>query len=224
MKETLTILLPAYNEESALGPLIAEIKEAVTFTGYDLLVIDNASTDRTCSIALNMGARVLPVELRGKGNAVRAGLQTISTPYVIMMNADKTYSPAYVKLLYAELVKGAEVVLGTRAFVDKGAMPFLHSIGNVCLSYIASTLFRVYVPDLCTGMWGFRTSVLQSFTLTSSHFSLEADLFINAVRQRAKIRTVPIAYRMRPNGDKPKLRVRDGFRIGWFLLCKRFGR
>lgn len=223
MDSDLTILLPAHNEERAIGLLIKQIMDEVHIP-YVLLVINNASSDNTRNVALAGGAAVLLAPEKGKGNAVRKAIKAIATPYVIMMNADLTYPPAYVKLLYEELVKGAEVVLGTRTIVDRGAMPFMNSIGNWGLSLLASTLYGYHVYDICTGMWGFRTSALTAFSLTSTHFTLEADMFVNAVKNQNKIRQVPIGYRARLDGDRPKLKVSDGLRIGKFLLCKRFGR
>ena len=223
MKKSLTILLPAYNEARAIGRLLDEIKDTVLIS-YDLLVIDNASTDSTLRITLDSGTTVLQVANKGKGNAIRESIRTIDTPYTIMMNSDLTYPPQFIKLIYQELVKGADVVLGTRALVDKGAMSLVNSMGNWGLSFLASILYGQRVNDLCTGMWGFRTSALHSFVLTSAHFTLEADLFINAIRHKCKIRQVPIAYRARLDGDRPKLKFSDGLKIGWFLLKHRIRR
>lgn len=218
---SITILLPAYNEEKALTPLLKEIKERVV-DSYQLLVIDNASTDNTLHTALDGGARVLTVETKGKGNAIRESLRALDTPYTIMMNSDMTYPPEYVRLIYRELRLGADVVMGTRAIVDKGAMSNLHSLGNWGLSRLASLLYQTNIEDLCTGMWGFKTSTLLSFDLTSTHFTLEADLFVNAVKHKCKIRQVPVGYRARLNGDKAKLHALDGARIAWFLLRSRW--
>ena len=223
MKNDLTILLPAHNEEVALGSLLDELKRNVNIP-HDLIVVDNASTDRTASIALDGGARVLCVREKGKGNAIRSAIRTIDTPFVVMMNSDLTYPPMYVRLLYRQLKLGADVVIGCRAIVDKGAMPPLHSLGNWSLTMLASLLYGYALQDLCTGMWGFKTSVLNTFNLSSSGFTLEADLFTNAVKGGHELRQVPIGYRSRMNGDKPKLHVADGFKIGWFLLRTRFGR
>jgi len=71
-------------------------------------------------------------------------------------------------------------------------------------------------------MWGFRRDALKKFKLTSPKFTLEADFFVNAVKTKCNITQIPISYRARVDGSLPKLKVSDGFDIGWFLIKKRF--
>jgi glycosyltransferase involved in cell wall biosynthesis len=216
----LTILLPAHNEEKALGRLLDEIEEQITLP-HEVLVINNASSDRTQRIALNKGATVLPVPERGKGNAIRSSIRVISTPYIIMMNSDWTYPPKHIPAIHRRLILGADIVMGCRTLVDKGAMTLLHSTGNWFLSLLASLLYGYPVRDLCTGLWGFRTNVLRSLPLTSTHFTLEADMFVGAIQGKYKLEQFPISYRARLDGDKPKLRFTDGLLIAKHLISRR---
>ena len=218
----LTILLPALNEVEAIGPLLDEIQRDVKVP-HTVLVIDSDSTDGTDSIALNHKAVLMRVRKEGKGAAVRSGLHMVGTPYVIMMNSDYTYPAGYVNWMYDRLKNSrADVVIGHRDIVDKGAMAFVNSVGNWLLSLEASILYNTRVYDVCSGMWGFRTEVLKQFRLTSKGFTLEADLFVNTVKSRRQLQQIPIAYRARLGGSRPKLQVRDGLKIGWFLLKRRF--
>lgn len=223
MTTDLTILLPALNESRAIGTLIDEIRDEVRIA-HVLLVADSNSTDSTASIAATKGCTVVTSPARGKGNAVRTAVSQITTPYVIMLNSDLTYPPEHIETIYRRLVKGADVVIGVRALVHTGAMTFLHSVGNWCLSKLASVLYGVPITDLCTGMWGFRASALKSFNLTSTHFTLEADFYINTVKGKYLLQQIPIGYRCRVDGDRPKLRLSDGFKIGKFLLWNRYGK
>lgn len=220
MNPDLTILLPAHNEADVIGRLLDEIKQEVA-TPHVVLVCDNLSTDTTARVAAEGGATVVHGPLIGKGNAVRSALPHITTPYVVMMNADYTYSATYVDLIY-ELLRGSnDVVVGYRSLVESGSMTHTNSIGNWLLSMIASMLYRKRIYDLCSGMWGFRKEALDKFTLTSSGFSLEADLFTNLVKNGCKLEQIPISYRRRMGGA-PKLHVLDGLKIGLFLLRRRF--
>lgn len=213
-----TILLPAYNEEKAIGKVIDEIP-----SGCRVLVGDNCSSDNTCDVIERKGLTPLLVYERGKGNVIRALTKYIDTPYTIMANSDYTYPLTYSHTIYHLLSKsGADVVMGYRHIKEKGSMSFTNSLGNWALSLLASVLYKKRVYDVCTGMWGFKTDVLKGFNLTSAHFTLEADLFVNAVKNGCRIEQIPIAYRARLEGDKPKLKVWDGFRIAWFLIRKRW--
>ena len=67
-------------------------------------------------------------------------------------------------------------------------------------------------------MWGFKTSILKSFDIQSKGFTLEAELFTNCVKGKYKLEQIPIGYRKRLDGSYAKLKIRDGFKIAWFLI------
>ncbi len=219
----LTILLPAYNEADVIGLLLDEIKEEVKIP-HKILVMDNNSSDGTDKVALSRGIQVIFEGKRGKGIAIQTGFKYIDTPYVIMMNSDYTYPPKYVPLVYKLLKDGQDVVITYRSFIDRGAMPLVHSFGNWGLSLEASILYGRRIYDLCSGMWGFKTEVVKRFNLISEGYTLEADLFINTVRSKSKMCQVPIGYRARPGSSSPKesRKVIGGLGIGKFLLKRRF--
>jgi glycosyltransferase involved in cell wall biosynthesis len=216
----LTILLPAYNEEAAIGLLLDEIRSEVKIP-HKVLVIDNNSNDKTMDIALEKGAVVVFERTPGKGNAIRCGITKIDTDYTIMMNSDLTYPPQHVEAIRELLIRGNDVVIGSRTLLEKGAMSHLHAIGNWYLSALASVLYGKRIIDLCTGMWGFKTEVLKSLPIDSNHFTLEADILINVIGDGYQFTQIPIGYRSRVNGDKSKLRLSDGLAISNFLIKKR---
>lgn len=216
MASKLTILLPAYNEGDVISSVLDEIKALPS--GISVLVADSNSTDRTAEIAEAKGAVVIQ-GLKGKGNAVREALGHIETPYVFMIDSDYTYPAGDLWQLYHRMVAtDMDVAMGYRHDIENGAMSPVNKFGNRCLSLLASILCLYGVKDVCTGMWGFKTAEVQTFNLISGGFTLEADLFINATLRSCKIIQMPIRYRKRPYGSCPKLKVRDGFKIGWFLI------
>ena len=213
-----TILLPTYNEEKSIAKVLDEIPASCK-----ILMGDGISTDRTRHIARSKGVEPIKIYAKGKGSAIRELIKYVDTPYTIMVNADFTYPLSYSHTIYHLLSKsGADVVIGYRHVKEKDSMSFTNSLGNWLLSLSASVLYEKRVYDVCTGMWGFKTEVLKRFSLTSTHFTLEADLFVNSVRSKCRIEQIPVAYRARLEGSKAKLKVLDGFRIGWFLLRRRF--
>lgn len=218
----LTIVLPTYNEEGTIGLVLEEILDKKW--ECKVLVINNRSTDKTREVALSYGGvEVIDENRPGKGNAILTGFSHVKTPFVAMINSDYTYPVEYISSIYGGLkYYNMDVMLGIRAIKEKGSMPFLNSLGNVALSAIASALYQKRVYDICTGMWGFKKSVLDSFVISSQGFTLEADLFSNAVLRHHKISQIPISYRKRPDGSEAKLKISDGVRIAWFLLKRRF--
>lgn len=221
MVNELTIILPAYNEEQAIGLVIDEIRSLPVHC--NILVVDNGSTDSTSKVALSKKVRVVGELKKGKGNAMRTGFGLVDTPFVVMVNSDYTYPLEYIQTIYGLLKKGYyDVVIGCRQLKEKGSMSSANTLGNFLLSTLASTLYGHRIYDICSGMWGFRKEALEKFEITSTGFTLEADLFVNSLRSRCKVFQIPIGYRPRLNGSKPKLKIHDGLKIGWFLIKKRW--
>lgn len=211
----ITVILPTRNDR-AVGKVIDEIK--VLPFEPKIIVTDYKSTDGTREIALSKGVILVDEPLKGKGIAVRNVMEGITEGYVLLLDADYTYPAWYLTEILRELHSGADVVVGVRAIREEGSMSFLNRVGNFLLSLMASTLFEYRVRDVCSGMWGFRAKALEKFDLTSNGFTLEADFFINAIRNGCRITQVPILYRARLDGSKPKLNLWDGFKIGWFII------
>jgi len=216
----LTVILPARNEEESIGVVIDEIRALPV--KYDILVVDNNSKDDTYNIAFYKEARVVTAELQGKGNAMRKGFRLVNSPYVVMMNSDYTYPAAYIPYFHELLSDGYDVVVGYRRWKQGGSMSLINSFGNKALSLLASILYGKRIRDLCTGLWAFRKEVLDEFEIKSNGFTLEAELFIEVVRHGCDLVQVPISYRTRIGGSRAKLKVWNGFEIGWFLIKGRF--
>lgn len=217
MIRDVTILIPALNEEKAIGKVIGEFTEQ----GWTVLVGDNNSTNGTYDITVSKGIVPISVLRRGKGHTIRELINHIGTPQTVMIDGDYTYLVEDVQCVLGAL-KDCDVVIGYRKYRERGSMSFLHIIGNYLLSLLASVLYGYRVNDVNTGLKAFKTARLKEFGLVSGGFTLEADIFINAIRHKCKLKQIPISYRARLDGCKPKLRILDGLKIGWFLLKERF--
>ena len=218
----LTVLLPAYNEEKTIGLVIDEIRSYLP--NVEIIVVDNNSTDDTKKVLVDKKANwILFEKKQGKGHAFKKGLEKVETPFAAMIDADYTYPALYLPLVF-ELLKYYDVVMGYRTWKQQGSMSKLNAFGNYLLSRLASILFMHRTWDLCTGMWGFKKSMLDKFNITSSGFALEADFFSNAKRLKCRIVQIPIDYRKRPDESTAKLKVWDGFKIAWFLIKRRFSK
>ena len=102
--EDLTVVLPAYNEEQAIGLVIDGTRLAAP--GSKILVVDNNSSDNTRRISLGKGVTLIDEPKRGKGNAIQTALTHIDTPYVIMVDSDYTYPLEHIKPIYGFLAMG----------------------------------------------------------------------------------------------------------------------
>lgn len=216
---SLTILLPTYNEEENIGKMIDDIR-AVS-KNYDIVVVDSGSEDNTQKIAKQKKAKLIVINKRGKGLAVKHALDRLNSDYLIILDSDLSYPPTEIpKVLFA--LKRYDVVLGSRfkGSVEHGAMTSVNAFGNKFLTMLAHLVHLKQVSDVCTGMWGFTKKAYKSMVIDAPHFELEANFFIEAVKKNMKICEVPIAYKKR--GGKSKLSIKDGFKIAMYLLKRRF--
>jgi glycosyltransferase involved in cell wall biosynthesis len=221
------IILPTLNEEPTIGRVIDEIpRQALEGVGYrvKLLVVDGNSTDRTRQVAREKGADVTVERRRGKGVAVIKALASAQADFIFMLDADYTYPAGYIPDML-KLLEGHQAVIGSRmrGRREKGAMSRLNLVGNYLLSLIATVFYGKRVSDVCSGFWGLRGEVLENLNLKATAFDLEAELFSQLARRGSKLAEVPVDYRRRHT--PPKLRsLRDGTRIGWALVTRRFRR
>jgi dolichol-phosphate mannosyltransferase len=221
-----SVVLPALNEEEAIGKVIDEIPvEELEAKGYqtEIIVVDNGSSDKTAEIAAAQGAKVISEPNRGKGRAIRAGFRAVSGDFVFMLDSDFTYPAGYITRMVELLEGGYDVVLGSRlkGSVEQGAMRRLNLIGNHLLAFMANILYGTRVSDLCTGFWGFKVGVVRSLNIDAVGFELEANLLIEVAKSGYKIGEVPIQYRKRATASKLGS-LRAGWRIGRKLIASRF--
>ena len=214
-----TFLLPAYNEELAIGPLLKNVRR---YQKSRVIVVDNNSKDRTAEIAKRSGANVLRERKQGKAFAIKTGFENIKSEFAVMLDADNTYDPQDAQKLVQPLMEDeADVVLGSRLLGkrENGSISRFNLLGNYLLSFFASLLFS-NVSDVCTGYWAFKRKVIEQLLqegIDCDGFDLEAEMFSKISKNNFRVLEIPINYRNRL--DAPKLNsVNDGAKIFVRLL------
>lgn len=215
------ILLPTLNEEAGLRITLEDLESVGEFPNNripDVLVVDGRSTDRTREVARDHLTRLILQRGRGKGAAVREGLDwAVQNGYgsVAVLDADGTYPcdrlPAMIGLLENE----ADVVAGVRRPLERPnatGRVLVHRIGNGLLNFCAAQLSGGPIMDVCSGFWGVRVATLPLLDLQSTGFEVESELFVKSMRRGLRVVQIPVEYR--PRVGEAKLRaVRDGSRI-----------
>ena len=223
----IAVILPTLNEEQTIGRVIDEIpRQALEEGGYkvQVLVVDGNSTDRTRQIAEQKGASTIVERRKGKGIAVTGALSSVDADFIFMLDADATYPPGAIPDML-KMLGSHHAVIGSRlkGRREKGAMRRLNLVGNRLLSLIATVFYCKRISDVCSGLWGFRGEVVKNLNLRATAFDLEAELFSQLAKRGYSIAEIPIYYRRR--ASPPKLRpLKDGTRIGWALITRRFRR
>ena len=146
----ISILMPCLNEAETLRACIEEALGAISACGVagEVVIADNGSTDGSQDIAIDAGARVVPVSKRGYGNALIGGIDNAKGTYVMMGDADGSYDFGELSRFLERLREGADLVMGCRlskggGHIEPGAMPWKHRwIGNPILSGMGKVFFR----------------------------------------------------------------------------------
>lgn len=190
------IVIPALNEAQTLGAVIARVREFCP--GFDCLVVNDGSTDRTAAIAREQGARVITMPFNsGIGCATKAGLlyaERNGYNFAVILDADGQHDPASVRDLVCPIVAGeADVVLGSRYGQSDGQLhvPWLRRIGHAYLMAIVALLTGRRLRD---PMSGFRAvSRRAMWFYTSDHFPDDfPDANVILMQHRAGIRLIEV--------------------------------
>jgi glycosyltransferase involved in cell wall biosynthesis len=226
----LSILMPVYNERERVAQAIAEVLVTELPDAFELIVVDDGSTDGTREI-LREGEwdeRVRRFEHdhnQGKGAAIHTALVQARGDFCCIFDADLEYDPADLGLLMPPLLDGrSNACFGVRAFDGYTSHSFLFVLGNKGVTLACNMLFNVYLHDIMTCHKMIRTDLFQSLPLTAAGFSIEPEITARLLQRGERIFEVPVHYRARANEEGKKLTARDGFRVIGTLLRCRFSR
>ena len=223
----LSILMPVYNERERVERAIAEVLETELPSEFELIVVDDGSTDGTREILRegNWDGRVRLFEHpenRGKGAAVQTALSRAEGEYAAIFDADLEYDPGDLALLMPPLIDGrSNACFGVRAFDGYTSHSFLYVLGNKGVTLACNVLFNVYLHDIMTCHKMIRTDLFRSLPLRSAGFAIEPEITARLVQRGERIFEVPVHYRARSTAEGKKLTALDGFRvIGTLVRCR----
>jgi glycosyltransferase involved in cell wall biosynthesis len=226
----LSILMPVYNERERAERAIAEVLSTELPSDFELIVVDDGSTDGTREILRNGDwderVRLLEHEHnQGKGAAIQTALREARGDFSCIFDADLEYDPEDLALLMPPLMDGrSNAAFGVRAFDGYTSHSFLFVLGNKGVTLACNVLFNVYLHDIMTCHKMIRTDLFQSLELSAAGFSIEPEITARLVQKGERIFEVPVHYRARATEEGKKLTARDGFRVIGTLLRCRFSR
>jgi glycosyltransferase involved in cell wall biosynthesis len=220
----LTILMPCLNEELTVGACIAQARAFLQQAGIrgEVLIADNGSDDGSPALARSMGARVVHVNERGYGAALREGIRQARGRWVIMGDSDLSYDFTALQPFMQALHNGAELVVGNRfaGGLAPGAMPWLHRyLGNPVLSFIGRRFFGGPIRDFHCGLRGFSREAMLRLDLIAPGMEFASEMIIKALQAELQVVEVPTTLAKDGRNRSPHLNTwRDGWRHLRFLL------
>jgi glycosyltransferase involved in cell wall biosynthesis len=207
----ISIVLPAYNEEKSIAETILKIREL--HPDFEILVVDDGSTDNTMQEAIKAGANAWPHPYNiGNGAAVKTGLRCASGRWILLMDADGQHDPADIEKILAHKDR-YDMVVGARN--SKGQASIHRGLANRSYNLLASYITKFPVEDLTSGFRLVNRETVSSFIyLLPNTFSYPTTLTMAYLRSGYSVKYVPIQTKTRQGKSKIKL-LQDGTR---FLL------
>lgn len=226
----LSVIIPAYNEEKRLSETLRSINDYLSQRSYqyEILVVDNGSTDRTPQIVKDFAKRIKELKLvegsseRGKGFAVRKGMLAAKGNFRVFTDADNSTTIDQVEKMWPEFEKGYDIVIGSRDI--KGAVldppqPWIRSVilGDGFRFYRKIVVGLWEIEDTQCGFKGFTKKAAEEVFPKCSidDFAFDPEVLVIARKHGYKIKEVPVYWK---NDLKSKVRLKSIFDMALDLI------
>jgi glycosyltransferase involved in cell wall biosynthesis len=225
-----SVVIPVFNERATIEAVVARVR--AVFPRLELIVVDDGSTDGTRDLLTALAARgdvsrlIFQPTNRGKGAAVRTGIQAATGDLVTIQDADFEYDPMDVLPLLDPILDGrADAVLGSRFRGPlQRVMYFWHYVVNRGLTCLSNMCTNLNLSDMETAVKVFRTDLIQQLPLTSDRFGFEPEVVARLAQSGARVYEGVVTYSGRTYAEGKKITWRDGLAALGHILRSSWGR
>jgi glycosyltransferase involved in cell wall biosynthesis len=213
----ISVVICTLNEAKNFPHVLPYIPEWVD----EVVLVDGHSTDGTVEVAkrLRPDVKVFYQPNRGKGDALKYGVNKARGDIIVTFDGDGTYDPAEMYKFVDAILQGHDFAKGTR-FADKVPlhMSAHRRLGNKILALTANLLFGSRYTDICSGYYAFKREAFRKINLTSDGFEMEQELLIKIVKMKLKVAEVSHSYKMRRYGASKTKDLTQGIKdLLWII-------
>ena len=212
----------ALNEEQNLPYVLTKVPEWVD----EVLLVDGHSTDRTVEVAkkLRPTIKVVYQPGKGKGDALKYGVQQATGDIIVTLDADGQTNPEDIPRFITPLLKGYDLAKGTRlAHGRPPNMPKYRWFGNKVLAITCNILYGTRYTDICSGYNAFWKSTFQRLKLSNNGFEMEQEMMVKAKKVGLKVVEVEHHDAGRLGSNSKVSGVKQGLTDWWIIVRERFG-
>ena len=220
-----TVIMPFFNEENTLEMAVTNLVNE-DFAS-EIILVNDGSNDKSYEIASSLQTKYQFIKLieskenKGKGHALKLGINVASKKFIGVLDADLEYSPNDLKNLFQEIdINNLDIVCGSRFIGDfKRDNIYVRTyLANKFLSMFFSIIHREKVTDIATCLKVFRKTLFDSIDLKANGFSIEVEILAKTLSKSDYFKEFPISYTARSYEEGKKIKLIDGFRYIYSIL------
>jgi glycosyltransferase involved in cell wall biosynthesis len=212
-----SIVIPALNEEKNIGDVLRGIRRVMGSypVSWEMIVVDDGSSDRTIDIANQNGAIVVRNGVnQGKGHALQLGFKHAHGNILVTIDADGSHNPADIGKLVSPILNGVDMTLGSRFVGGNGrdSTKRLHIVGNALINFTFLLVTGKKVSDSQTGFRAFRSKIVEEIKIESEGYQFETELTVKALKKGNIVKEIPVNVKARREGHSHVNPLSDGFK------------